>query len=265
MAIISALPYNLTNGTTADATQVMANFNQIVSNTNSNAAHSGANSDITSLSALSTPLSVGQGGTGSATASGARTALGLGTSAVENLSAIIGDNGSGALTILAGQIIGSMLSSSLALPDGNTATTQSPGDNSTKVATTAYADAISALDLKKASNLSDLGSVATALTNLGFASTFNSTEGTISIPFESNKLTLKWKTNLTAGTNWQVGATWTFANAFSTAIVFAAYIPLSIPNDPSTPYVDSSSTSSVTFKSRNSSDTFTAWAIAIGY
>lgn len=39
------------------------------------AAASGANSDITSLSGLSTPLSVGQGGTAATTAAGARTSL----------------------------------------------------------------------------------------------------------------------------------------------------------------------------------------------
>jgi hypothetical protein len=44
------------------------------------AAAAGSNSDITSLSALTTPLSVGQGGTGSATASGARTNLGAAAS-----------------------------------------------------------------------------------------------------------------------------------------------------------------------------------------
>lgn len=40
-------------------------------------AASGANSDITSLTALSTPLSIAQGGTAGASASAARTALGL--------------------------------------------------------------------------------------------------------------------------------------------------------------------------------------------
>jgi hypothetical protein len=40
-------------------------------------ADKGANSDITSLSGLTTPLSVAQGGTGAASASAARTALGL--------------------------------------------------------------------------------------------------------------------------------------------------------------------------------------------
>lgn len=80
MAIISALPNNLTNGTTADASQVMADFNQIVNNVNSNAAENGANSSITSLSGLLTPLSVGQGGTGSGTAAGARSNLGAASS-----------------------------------------------------------------------------------------------------------------------------------------------------------------------------------------
>ena len=41
------------------------------------AAASGANSDITSLTGLTTPLSIAQGGTGSATAAAARTALGV--------------------------------------------------------------------------------------------------------------------------------------------------------------------------------------------
>ena len=50
--VFSSMPFNLQNGTTADASQVMANFNQIVANGNANAAHSGTNSDITSLSNL---------------------------------------------------------------------------------------------------------------------------------------------------------------------------------------------------------------------
>ena len=62
MAIIGSLPFTLVNGTTADATQVMADFNTIVSNVNANAAGNGANSDITSLNALTTPLSAASGG-----------------------------------------------------------------------------------------------------------------------------------------------------------------------------------------------------------
>lgn len=60
----SSNPFTLTNGQTADATQVMANFNNLLNCSNNNLAHNGANSDITSLSGLSTPLSVPQGGTG---------------------------------------------------------------------------------------------------------------------------------------------------------------------------------------------------------
>jgi hypothetical protein len=46
------LSYTLTNGQTADATQVMSNFNTILACANTNLAHNGANSDITSLSGL---------------------------------------------------------------------------------------------------------------------------------------------------------------------------------------------------------------------
>ena len=45
------------------------------------AASSGANSDITSLSGLSTALSIAQGGTGATSVSGARAALGIGAAA----------------------------------------------------------------------------------------------------------------------------------------------------------------------------------------
>jgi len=56
-----SLPFNLLNGTTADATQVMANYNAIITCL-TNAAIAGANNDITALNALSTPLSRVQGG-----------------------------------------------------------------------------------------------------------------------------------------------------------------------------------------------------------
>lgn len=67
MSIIPAFPYNLVDGTLADAGQVMADLDLIQSAVNANAAANGANSDITSLSGLTTPLSVGQGGTGNTT------------------------------------------------------------------------------------------------------------------------------------------------------------------------------------------------------
>lgn len=58
--------YTLTNGQTADANQVMANFNTLLNCSNNNLAHNGANSDITSLSAL-TSLSLPAATTSSAT------------------------------------------------------------------------------------------------------------------------------------------------------------------------------------------------------
>lgn len=57
-----SVPFNLTNGTTADASQVMANYNAILTCLSTNTAASGANNDITSLSGLTTPLSPAQGG-----------------------------------------------------------------------------------------------------------------------------------------------------------------------------------------------------------
>ena len=77
MTIVPVLPVILQNGTTADANQVMANFDAIQSGINTNAAHNGANSDITSLSGLTTPLPITEGGTGAATAAGARDNLGI--------------------------------------------------------------------------------------------------------------------------------------------------------------------------------------------
>ena len=62
--IVPSLPNNLTNGTTADATQVMANFNAIVSSVNSNAANSGVNTNINQITGLTSPLATNQGGTG---------------------------------------------------------------------------------------------------------------------------------------------------------------------------------------------------------
>ena len=60
-------------------------------------ASSGANSDITSLSGLTTPLSIGQGGTGASTAPNARTALGAAAS---------GAVGSSDLTMTTARVLG---------------------------------------------------------------------------------------------------------------------------------------------------------------
>ena len=95
----SSYPYTLTNGSTADANQVMANFNNILNCGNNNLAHNGSNADITSLNGLTTPITVNQGGTNASTASGARTNLGLGAAAVENLGGSVVDDGSGNLKV----------------------------------------------------------------------------------------------------------------------------------------------------------------------
>lgn len=59
----SPYPFTLQNGQTADANQVMANFNNVLNCANSNLAHNGANSDITSITGLTTPLAPSLGGT----------------------------------------------------------------------------------------------------------------------------------------------------------------------------------------------------------
>lgn len=76
--IVGSLPFNLQNNTTADATQVMSNFNTILNGVNLNAAKNGVNTDITQLSALTTALTRAQGGTstyvGTAASTGAANA-----------------------------------------------------------------------------------------------------------------------------------------------------------------------------------------------
>lgn len=78
----------LSLGITAFADPIVTSNNAASVRTIINAAASGANADITSLSGLTTPLSIAQGGTGAATASGARTSLGLGSIATQNANAV---------------------------------------------------------------------------------------------------------------------------------------------------------------------------------
>lgn len=76
--IVGTLPYQLLNGQNADASQVMADYNYIISQVNANAAKAGPNSNITSLSGLVIPLSPGQGGSqfySAGTASGSANAV----------------------------------------------------------------------------------------------------------------------------------------------------------------------------------------------
>ena len=62
MATIPPYSFTIANGQTADGGQVMTNFNTIRNGAISNCAALGANSDITSLTGLTTPLSPAQGG-----------------------------------------------------------------------------------------------------------------------------------------------------------------------------------------------------------
>ena len=59
-----SVPFNLTNGTTADASQVMANYNAILSCLANNTAASGQNTDITALLGLTLPITPLCGATG---------------------------------------------------------------------------------------------------------------------------------------------------------------------------------------------------------
>lgn len=108
--IVPSIPYNLTNGSLADATQVMGNFNTIITDVNANGAHNGVNSDITSITGLTTPLSNAQGGTAvynGGVSTGTANAQVFGTTAPLNYSLTTGNivtgvasvSNSGALTI----------------------------------------------------------------------------------------------------------------------------------------------------------------------
>lgn len=147
-------PYDLTNGQTADATQVMANFNAILACANSQLAHSGVNSDITQLlnvtnlafapvnsniteiDGLTTPLAVTEGGTGASSASPARTNLGLGTAAVENLLGDVIDDGGGNLTVgNSGVVAGSYTNPAINISADGRITSASSGSGPSSFAT----------------------------------------------------------------------------------------------------------------------------------
>lgn len=83
--------------------------------TNLGAAASGANTDLTSISGLTTMLAINQGGTGASTASGARTNLGLGSIATQDASSV---------SITGGSITGI---TDLAVVDGGTGASTASG------------------------------------------------------------------------------------------------------------------------------------------
>lgn len=93
MAIVPSLPNTLQNGQPADANQVMANFNTIRDGVNQNGAHNGDNSDITSMSGLTIPLSTVQGGTGAKSLAGAGIVTGPVSATAGNIATFSGTSG----------------------------------------------------------------------------------------------------------------------------------------------------------------------------
>lgn len=140
MTISSAYPDILTNGTPADATQVMADFYQIQNDVNANAAHNGANSDITSLTGLTTPLGTAYGGTGGTSLSGAGIVTVAGSPTAGNAATFTGtgtavqDSGFAPAPLVSPAFTGTP-----------TAPTAAAGTNTTQIATTAFVQAIPGL------------------------------------------------------------------------------------------------------------------------
>jgi len=104
-----SVPFQLQNNTVADATQVMANYNALITCLG-NAASAGANNDITSLNALSTPIPLSEGGstiyiggtsTGSANAQliASTTPTGFSLTAGKRVTFIAGFSNTGATTL----------------------------------------------------------------------------------------------------------------------------------------------------------------------
>lgn len=154
MTISPAYPNLLQNGTAADATQVMADFYQIQNDVNANAAANGANSDITSLTGLTTPLGIAYGGTGSASAAAALMTLGAAPLASPTFTGLVnvptpaaGNNSTLAATTAFVATSFAPLASP-ALTGVPTAPTAGLGTNTTQLATTAFiAAAIAAISI----------------------------------------------------------------------------------------------------------------------
>lgn len=122
---------------------------------NLSAAASGANSDITSISGLTTALTVAQGGTGGANASTARTNLGAAASGANS-----------DITSISG------LTTALTVAQGGTGGANAATARTNLGVTATGADTTYAY---RANNLSDLANTTTARTNLGVTATGSDT------------------------------------------------------------------------------------------
>lgn len=148
-------PYVLTNGQTADANQVMANFNAILSCANTSVATAGVNSNITALIGMTTPLSVSEGGTGQVT------------------SPVVSFNTrAGAVTLLSGDVAAALGSAPLTAANNLSDVASASTARINLGVTATGADTTYAF---RASNLSDLASVSSSRTNLGVTATGSDT------------------------------------------------------------------------------------------
>ena len=189
MAIVPSLPVTLQNGTTADATQVMANFNAIVSAVNANSANSGINTNITQLQGLTVPVGVNQGGTGQNVLTPNSVLLGEGINGINAVApsaigTVLTSNGPGADPSFQALVLGTMASqnaSSVAITGG---TINGP-------AITGNVTGHASADLQISNNLNDLGNLGAALANLGFTASVG-TSGWVKFPTVLGGLIIQW-------------------------------------------------------------------------